>query len=82
MNKTTITTKPGILYGISNPIEQPGKMFKAWDGTTLLLILPLDKAFPSYIDEDGMFHSGVEANLVFYTLQTETDGTDLTVDWQ
>ena len=58
-------------------------MFKAWDGNTLLLILPLDKAFPdrtSTEDEEG--GPGIEANLVFYSLQTETDGTDLTVHWQ
>lgn len=82
MNKTIIKSGPGRLYGVSNPEPQPGKMFKAYDGDTVLLILQLDNAFPAYEDIFGDLHPGIEANLVFNSLQVETDGKDVNVHWQ
>lgn len=88
MDKTTIKSGPGRLYGVINPEAQPSKILNVWDEDILLLRVELDEAFElvdryEVNEETGEeeFHPG--PNLAFVqSLQIETDGKDLTVFWQ
>lgn len=88
MDKTTIKSGPGRLYKVFNPIEQPGKTLVIRDGEDITIAhLQLDEIFEHVqIDEDTgeeVKVPGLVLDIVFtHSLQTETDGKDLTLFWQ
>jgi hypothetical protein len=81
-----IKGSPGLLYGISNPTDQPGKTLTLLNGETILCHFPLDKAFSGdYADEvtgETVRWPGIVLKMPFtVNLRARTDGRDIFVYW-
>jgi hypothetical protein len=76
----------GVLYGVGNLTDQPGKSVTLLDGETMLCHLPLDEAFISeHRDEDTgetVTWPGIFLHIAFITdLRAKTDG-NVSVYWR
>ena len=86
MNERVLKSGNGLLYGISNNKDQPGKRLTCYDGEIVLCIFKLDKAFPATVGEiEGILMRvpGMIPDVVFTReLRVQTDGEALEIDWR
>ena len=79
-----IKAGPGLLVGISNQHDQPGKMLTVLDGEIVLCRISLNRAFPDrVVEEDGLrvMSPGMLLDSAFMTgLYVQTDG-EVKVYW-
>ena len=74
-----IKAGPGLLWGISNQHDQPGKTLTALDGDIVLCRIPLERAFPDRVE--GAI-PGITLDMAFMTeLCVQTDG-EVRVYWR